>query len=140
MSKGVKQKYKNSYNELIKKYPAIKTQYLREQLRIIQKNNNAIIPNGNGTQEDPLDEEKFLKKFCEEKKDHFHFIEYECITKEEYDDKQKKIEKEKQSERDIRINEWKESERIKNEEKKRLRDQDRENGFNPRWEEPLGIW
>jgi hypothetical protein len=145
MKNFIKQKYINSYNELIIKNPAIITQYQAEESRIIIKNNNALMPNGNGTTEDLLTKEKFLKKFCKEIKDHFHFIEYECKTKKEYDEEQKNINDEKQRIKNRITNEWREreSEREKVRREKERREKEREDGsdvYNPRLGEPLGIW
>jgi hypothetical protein len=139
MKNFIKQKYINSYNELINKNPAIITQYQAEELRIKINNNNALMPNGNGTTEDLLTKEKFLKTFCKEIKDHFHFIEYECKTKKEYDDEQKNIKDEEQIIKDIITYEWRERERKKEREKER-RDNDRKGVYNPRLAERLGIW
>jgi hypothetical protein len=143
MKNFIKQKYINSYNELIKKNPAIITQYQAEESRIKIKNNNALMPNGNGTTEDLLTKEKFLKTFCKEIKDHFHFIEYECKTKKEYDDEQKKINDEKQRIKDIITKERREREREKERRERERREKEREDGsdvYNPRLGEPLGIW
>jgi hypothetical protein len=141
MKNFIKQKYINSYNELIKKNPAIITQYQAEELRIKIKNNNALMPNGNGTTEDLLTKEKFLKTFCKEIEDHFHFIEYECKTKKEYDDEQKYIKDEEQRIKNQITIEWREKERKKERREKERRDNDGRDVYNnPRLAEPLGIW